>query len=88
MNDSTYRVPVTRRGTITLPRELREHNHIETGDTLTLGDLGNGVVVMSRQHTPVDVIANQLAKEWRESGETLESMLRTLRKVRAKHGSP
>lgn len=88
MNNSTYRVPVARRGTITLPRELREHNHIGTGDTLTLSDLGNGVVVMSRQRTPVDVIASQLAKEWQESGESLESMLSALRKVRAKHGGP
>jgi bifunctional DNA-binding transcriptional regulator/antitoxin component of YhaV-PrlF toxin-antitoxin module len=87
MNNSTYRVQVARRGSITLPRELREHNHIGTGDTLTISDLGNGVVVMSRQRTPVDVIANKHAKEWRESGETLESMLRTLRKVRAEHGS-
>lgn len=88
MNKSTYRVQVARRGTITLPRELREHNHIGTGDTLTLSDLGKGIVVMSRQHTPVDEIANKLAKEWRESGETLESMLRTLWKVRAEHGGP
>ena len=87
MNNSTYKVQVARRGTITLPRELREHNHIETGDTLTLSDLGNGVVVMRLQRTRVDKIANKLAKEWRESGETLESMLNTLRRVRAEHGN-
>jgi bifunctional DNA-binding transcriptional regulator/antitoxin component of YhaV-PrlF toxin-antitoxin module len=87
MNNNTFRVQVARRGTITLPRELREHNQIETGDMLTLSDLGNGVVVMSPQCTRVDMIATKLAKEWQESGETLESMLRTLRKVRAEHGS-
>lgn len=47
MKNNTFQVQVTRRGTITFPRELREHNQIETGDTLTLIDLGNGIVVMS-----------------------------------------
>lgn len=87
MKHSTYIVQVARRGTITLPRKLREQSHIETGDMLTLSDLGNGVVVMSSQRTRVDVIANKLAKEWQDSGETLESMLGTLRRVRAEHGN-
>lgn len=87
MKHSTYIVQVARRGTITLPRKLREQSHIETGDMLTLSDLGNGVVVMSSQRTRVDVIANKLAKEWQDSGETLESMLGTLRRVGAEHGN-
>ena len=47
MKHSAYMVQAARRGTITLPRELREQNHIEMGDTLILIDLGNGIVVMS-----------------------------------------
>ena len=43
----TFKVQVVRRGIITLPKELREHNRIEEGDILTLIDLGDGVVVMS-----------------------------------------
>ena len=83
--NNTFQVQVVRRGIITLPKELREHNKIEEGDTLTLIDLGNGVVVMSPQRSRVDELANKLAKEWQDSGESLESMLSTLREVRAEY---
>jgi AbrB family looped-hinge helix DNA binding protein len=85
--NNTFQVQVVRRGIITLPKELREHNNIEEGDTLTLIDLGDGVVVMSPQRSRVDEIANKLAKEWQDSGESLETMLSTLREVRAEYDS-
>jgi AbrB family looped-hinge helix DNA binding protein len=83
--NNTFQVQVVRRGIITLPKELRDNNNIEEGDMLTLIDLGDGVVVMSPQRSRVDEIANKLAKEWQDSGETLESMLTTLREVRAEY---
>ena len=83
--NNTFQVQVVRRGIITLPKELRDSNNIEEGDMLTLIDLGDGVVVMSPQRSRVDEIANKLAKEWQDSGETLESMLTTLREVRAEY---
>lgn len=87
MNNNTFQVQVVRRGIITLPKELREHNNIEEGDTLTLIDLGDGVVVMSPKRSRVDEITDKLAKEWQDSSETLESMLSTLREVRAEYGT-
>ena len=81
--NNTFQVQVVRRGIITLPKELREHNNIEEGDMLTLIALGDGVVVMSPNRSRVDEIANKLAKEWQDSGESLESMLTTLREIRA-----
>lgn len=87
MNNNTFQVQVVRRGIITLPKELREHNNIEEGDTLTLIDLGDGVVVMSPKRSRADEIADKLAKEWQDSGETLESMLSTLREIRAEYGT-
>ncbi len=83
--NNTFQVQVVRRGIITLPKDLRDHNNIEEGDILTLIDLGDGVVVMSPQRSRVDEIANKLAKEWQDSGESLESMLTTLREVRAEY---
>ncbi len=84
---NTFQVQVVRRGVITLPKELRNLNHIEEGDTLTLIDLGDGVVIMSPRRSQVDEIADKLAKDWHDSGESLESMLSTLREVRAKYGT-
>lgn len=83
--NNTFQVQVVRRGIITLPKELRDHNRIEEGDMLTLTDLGDGFVVISPQSSRVDEIANKLAREWQESGESVETMLSTLRDVRAEH---
>ncbi len=85
--NNTFSVQVVQRGLITLPRELREQNRIREGDTLTLIDLGDGLFVVSQQRSQVDLIADKLAKEWQDSGETLESMLQTLREVRAEYDS-
>lgn len=82
---NTFQVQVVRRGIITLPKELRDHNRIEDGDMLTLIDLGNGVMVISPQRSRVDKIANKLAREWQDAGESFESMLSTLREVRAEN---
>lgn len=83
--NNTFEVQVVRRGVITLPKELRSQNKIEEGDMLTLLDLGDGFVVISPRRSKIDEIANKLAREWQESGETLESMLTTLREVRAEY---
>jgi AbrB family looped-hinge helix DNA binding protein len=83
--NNTFQVQVVRRGVITLPKELRDHNNIEEGDMLTLIELGEGVVVMSPRRSRVDEIADKLAKEWMDSGESLESMLSSLREVRAEY---
>jgi AbrB family looped-hinge helix DNA binding protein len=77
-----FQVRVGRRGTITIPRELRNRNTIEEGDLLKLTNVGNGVVVMSRLHSHVNKAANQLTKEWKQAGVSLPSMLEALRKVR------
>jgi AbrB family looped-hinge helix DNA binding protein len=83
--NNTFQIQVVRRGIITLPKELREHNNIEEGDTLTLIDLGEGVFVISPRRSRVDEIADKLAREWQDTGESLESMLSTLREVRAEY---
>ena len=51
---------------------------------MTLFDL-DGVFVLSRRPSQVDALADRIADELADRGETLESMLQTLRKVRAEH---
>jgi len=81
-----YQVKVVRGGIITLPKQLRAQNKIEDGDMLTLMQLSDGVVVIRQRRFGVNELVNKLAKEWQDSGESLESMLRTLRRVRAEDG--
>ena len=79
---NTFQVRVLQRGTITIPKELRDRNQITEGRLFHLIDLGDGLIVMRPNPSRVDEIADKLAKEWREAGMTLESMLSALRTVR------
>lgn len=82
---ATYQIQVGRRGVITFPKELRDQNNITDGEILNLIELSDNVFVISRRRSQIDAIANQLAREWQDSGESLESMLKTLREVRAEY---
>jgi len=82
---STYQVQVGRRGVITFPKELRDQNNIADGEILNLIELSDDVFIISRRRSQVDDVANKLAQEWQDSGESLESMLTTLREVRAEY---
>ena len=82
---ATYQVQVGRRGVITFPKELRDQNKIADGEILNLIELSENVFVISRRRSQVDQVANKLAQEWQDSGESLESMLNTLREVRAEY---
>lgn len=79
---TVFQVRLRRDGRITLPRELRDHASIEAGTTLTLYDLGNGVLLLSRAPSRVSGITDKLAQQWREAGVSLEDMLAELRQVR------
>jgi len=81
----TYRVQVGRRGVITFPKELRDQKNILDGEILNLIELSDNVFVISRQRSQIDEIANRLANELQDSGESLESMLSTLREVRSEY---
>lgn len=69
------------RGIITIPKALREPYDLKKGDTFTLIDLG-GVFVLRPRSSEIDAIADQIARQWENDGESLESMLKALREER------
>ncbi len=83
-NRPTTEVKVGERGLITLPKGLRTAYGIQAGDAMTLIDLG-GVFVLSRRRSEVDALADRIAADLVERGESLESLLKTLREERAKY---
>lgn len=81
---TTFTVQVAQRGLVTLPKEVRQAHNIQPGQQMTLLDLG-GVFVLSLRPSQVDVLADRIASELADRGETLESMLQTRREVRAEY---
>jgi bifunctional DNA-binding transcriptional regulator/antitoxin component of YhaV-PrlF toxin-antitoxin module len=81
----TFQVRVSQTGGITLPKRWMKENNINTGDILTLVDLNAGAVVIRPQGSRFEKIADKLAKEWQDSGESLESVLNTLQEFRAEN---
>ena len=81
----TLIIELAQRGILTLPKALRERYHLQPGDSFTLLDLG-GVFVLNPRRSEIDSIAERLKDELTKSGETLESMLNTLREEREQYG--
>jgi bifunctional DNA-binding transcriptional regulator/antitoxin component of YhaV-PrlF toxin-antitoxin module len=73
-------------GVITIPKSLRDSYGMQPGDTFTLLDLG-GVFVLNPRRSEIDAIADKIAGQWAEDGETLETMLKALREERDRRGS-
>lgn len=73
-------VRVAQSGLVTLPKAWREAYAIETGDTVTLLDLG-GVFVLVPHSSEIDRIADRVRDRLEGEGETLESMLLAIRDV-------
>ena len=77
---------MAQRGVITIPKSLRESYNLRPGDTFTLLDLG-GIFVLNPRRSEIDAIADRIAAQWSEDGESLETMLKALREERERRGS-
>ena len=78
--DSTT-LQMAQRGVISIPKIVRDSYGLKPGDTFTLLDLG-GVFVLSPRRSEIDAIADGIAAQWAEDGQTLETMLAALREER------
>jgi AbrB family looped-hinge helix DNA binding protein len=79
-------VQVGQRGVVTLPKALRESYNLRPGDSLTILDLG-GVIALSPRRSEVDALADRIAQALTAKGETLETVLQTLREERERCAS-
>ncbi len=77
-------VQIGQRGVVTLPKELRQSYNLRPGDSLTIIDLG-GVFALSPRRSEVDALADRIAQTLTAQGETLETMLQTLREERERY---
>jgi AbrB family looped-hinge helix DNA binding protein len=71
------RVQVGKRGTVTLPAQLRKRYGLDPGDLLTVLDLG-GVFILSPEVSVVSKIAREIEKLREEEKVPLEELLEGL----------
>jgi bifunctional DNA-binding transcriptional regulator/antitoxin component of YhaV-PrlF toxin-antitoxin module len=77
-------IHVRKRGTLTLPAELRERYQIKSGDTFRLIDL-DGIFVLTPMVPMVPELAREIERARLEAGLSTEEMLTTLREQRKRY---
>jgi len=77
-------IQVRKRGTLTLPAELRERYKIKSGDTFRLIDL-DGIFVLTPMVPMVPELAREIERARLEAGYSVEDMLKTLRDQRKRY---
>jgi AbrB family looped-hinge helix DNA binding protein len=80
-------IQIRNKGTITLPAEMRAKYGLKEGEVLSLVDLGDGNFLLSPRRSRVDELADKIRVELEAKGESLESMLTTLREVREEYAA-
>jgi bifunctional DNA-binding transcriptional regulator/antitoxin component of YhaV-PrlF toxin-antitoxin module len=79
--NNTMTIQMTQGGELVLPKSLREAYNLQPGDSFTVLDLG-GVFLVSPLRSEIDVLADRISKDLQDKGESLESMLGSLREER------
>jgi AbrB family looped-hinge helix DNA binding protein len=74
-------IQVRKRGTVTLPAELRERYKIKPGDSFRLIDL-DGIFILTPMVPIVPELAREIERARLEAGLSVEEMLKTLRDQR------
>lgn len=76
---------VRKKGTLTLPVELRRKYSIDEGDIITLIDLEDGSFLLTPQVTYLDRFGDRVARALREANVTEEELLAALDEERERY---
>lgn len=85
MSDTTS-IQLRKRGTLTLPKALREKHNLKEGDSLHLVDLGGGAFVLTPTNPRIPELTGALERIREDEGVSMEDMLAGLREERRRHG--
>lgn len=78
-------IQIRKRGTLTLPKKIREKYRLDEGDPVTLIDLGEGILI-SPKPTTIPKLAGELESLMEEQGLSLEELLKGVAEERAHYG--
>jgi len=78
-------IQIRKRGTLTLPKKIREKYRLDEGDPVTLIDLGEGILI-SPKPTTIPKLAGELESLMEEHGLSLEDLVKGVAEERARFG--
>ncbi len=82
---NTEILQIRKKGTLTLPSELRSKYGLGEGDILTLIDLGDGSFLLTPKISQVDRLGSRIAEKLSQEGVSLEELLSALDEEREEY---
>jgi len=71
-------IQIRKKGSLTLPVEVRKKYSLEAGDVFTLIDLGDGSFLLTPRVSQVNRLGNRVAEILNEEGISLDDLLASL----------
>ena len=81
---ATSTVQIRKKGSLTLPMDLRQKYGVDEGDVFTLIDLGDGSFLLTPRVSQVNYLGNRIAEVIGEE-ITLDDLLKTLDEERERY---
>ena len=78
-------IQIRRKGTLTLPIEMRRKYGLDEGDIITLIELGDGSFLLTPQITKVDRFGDRVARVMAEEEISLKEIMETLDEERERY---
>jgi AbrB family looped-hinge helix DNA binding protein len=78
-------IQIRKKGSLTLPAELREKYGLNEGDIFTLIDLGEGSFLLTPRLSQVNRLGDRVAEVLNEEGVSLDDLLSTLDEERQRY---
>ena len=78
-------IQIRKKGSLTLPAELRAKYDLDEGDIFTIIDLGDGSFVLTPRVSRVNRLGDRVAKILKDEGVTLEDLLSALDEEREQY---
>ena len=81
---STVTVQIRQRGAVTLPAKLRKRHNLEVGDTLTLLDLDEALLLVARVSV-VPKLVGEIEQLRQKAGLTIRELMKGLGEERGRY---
>ena len=78
-------IQIRKKGSLTLPAELREKYDLDEGDVFTLIDLGEGSFLLTPRLSQVNRLGDRVAEILKEEGVSQEELLNALDEERQRY---